>query len=60
MIYKHTAVMSNNKMRSTSKCNRKSIHKIKACIRYVCKTQSPKNREGITVIKKSVLFCTQI
>jgi len=28
MIYKHTAVMSNI-MRSTSKCNRKLIHKIK-------------------------------
>jgi len=28
MVYKHTAVMSNN-MRSTTKCNRKLIRKIK-------------------------------
>lgn len=54
MIYKYTAVMSNN-IRCTSKCNRKLIHKIKAGIRYVCKTPSPKNREESVVLHSNVI-----
>lgn len=46
MIYKYTAVMSNNI---------RLIHKIKACIRYVFKTPSPENREENVVLHSNVI-----